>query len=1140
MMQSAFDAASKLSAESNPARDSMFAEPPAKRRKVALEEDDHSLYRRMFPGLKQHLTEDKPAEKPEEAHDEKNHKAQESPSPDVNAAETPAEANATQPAPSRPWPSGVEQLVFGVPEQTCQQAPPVKLSPSEIPPSTPRKGYAPADMTGCSTMSNGVSKFTSLPYDMTPRKTDTLGPQQEPEAMPAVGTPSTRSTQSGNITDFAVFGNHTVPTEWQARESPPASQEQHPPAPKPLPLGNITTTPRIPRILSLSGRVPQVASSSPLSFSLPLSSAPSSPLSSPPTILFDPFGQQSYTAGPTGQEEASTHAENNRESSLSPSKSSGGFTSSQPMQALGGTSALPRMQGRDLFDQSIWKDPVKTTVFYSFITRLRQKAKEAEPTPSHHFIRQLRDCGKLVRCYTQNIDFIEEKVGLNTTLEKGPGYKGRFSRQSAGSQQLQHILQASQSPGDISDADMAKIERFSDRGVECVFLHGSLNSLRCFQCSKIADWDEADRENITLAGSQPQCPHCTDAAAARAEKGKRALGVGKLRPDIVLYGEPHPQADRIDPIVRHDIAIAPDIMLILGTSLRVDGLKRIIKEFANAIHFKSGKIIYINFTRAAESTWKDVIDFWVEMDCDGWVSDLKERKPLIWTPLQEGEKDKASVAVKEVKVEPKNPAALRPHKKNLVYYVNNILNNLAIITRKAPPGDGRLTGKVRLARKHDSPCNSSLSRGGRTDSSRARIPGLSKSGRAGSPAPQQQSSTLVLPSSQKEACRTRRASPPRGDRPEPGPESTDRLSEDKMAGFSIRDAVKSNPRQRKRKVIDGEEVVFPRLTGRTHKMPRKQKSLAASLPDHFAGDSPQEPEVPFSDTSLAAEKAGCSLPSLRANFGFVYPYMAHRHRLIIPEPAASNVQTRALKAISANGRMMPELRHRSTNKVLNHPFGFHDALLKNQLKFHPPGKLPNPTAPRAPHAHSGGHSTAHLGLWHLRPRPVFVFSPEIERRFCEGESGGTGTMQSPATARIRGKELPDAPIPSPVRLAPESRTMDESLQSINTSFASTEKGHRKSWKRSTASGTLGASAIPPQPLVMQGNQPKKKVTSIPGPVARVARMPLSPQPIFPLPESSRALPSATSRASAHKVGGPGVGERWRLVHQGRGGPVRLP
>lgn len=395
------------------------------------------------------------------------------------------------------------------------------------------------------------------------------------------------------------------------------------------------------------------------------------------------------------------------------------------------------MKGKDMFDASIWADPLRTSVFYTFATTLRQKVRDVEPTNSHRFISHLRDRGKLVRCYTQNIDQIEEKVGLSTCLDDGPGSRGRFSRKStANLNQLNRMVdevnamtdansdksqqssdneasQQSQSSQTRADITMAPSQAECDQGapedaraavrnlrrdlpksgVECVFLHGSLELLRCFLCGRVCSWDDDGRQLETMSGQQPECPHCVGATVAREERGKRALGVGKLRPDIVLYGEEHPNAHLISPIVTHDLALCPDLLLILGTSLRVHGLKVMVREFAKAVHAKGGKVVFVNYTKPPESSWGDVIDYWVEWDCDAWVSDLQEKIPKLWQtpdpPKLKKKRDSSGVGEEGEKTDAKRqtaayPVALRDTKAAGAYWVPKIMKDLHRITGHDP------------------------------------------------------------------------------------------------------------------------------------------------------------------------------------------------------------------------------------------------------------------------------------------------------------------------------------------------------------------------------------------------------------------------------------------------------------------------
>ncbi|KAF4125496.1 Sir2 family [Geosmithia morbida] len=461
--------------------------------------------------------------------------------------------------------------------------------------------------------------------------------------------------------------------------------------------------------------------------------ASSSPLSSPPPVLFDP-----YESSSTPSESSPSRRSSTSQSDVDVGADVDDSFNTQPSANQGGKTTLPNMKGKDLFDASIWADPLRTSVFYTFATSLRKKIQDCEPTGSHRFISHLRDRGKLVRCYTQNIDQIEEKVGLSTSLEDGPGSRGRFSRRSTtnasqlskmveeaedkqeGTQDQNEVVkkggeepkteershdvsgsaedepstekpQSQQQQQQQQPKAPPKLER-SRSGVECVFLHGSLESLRCFLCGRISSWDDT-LESETLSGQQPECPHCIGATTARQERGKRALGVGKLRPDIVLYGEEHPNAHLISPIVTHDISICPDMLLILGTSLRVHGLKVLVREFAKAIHSRDGKVVFVNFTKPSESSWGDVIDYWVQWDCDAWVSDLQTRVPKLWMDDETAPPKKKKKTEEEKERErqekererrerppPVNPAAMRDNKQSAAYWSLKIRDELFRIT----------------------------------------------------------------------------------------------------------------------------------------------------------------------------------------------------------------------------------------------------------------------------------------------------------------------------------------------------------------------------------------------------------------------------------------------------------------------------
>ena len=599
----------------------------------------------------------------------------------------------------------------------------------------------------------------------------------------------------------------------------------------------------------------------------------SSPLSSPPPVLFDPYAVHRSGSTTSGRSTSSSESGSSTPSSQD--------ASSRPPSRCG-RSSLPNLKGRDLFDSSVWSDPLRTSVFYTFATTLRQRVKDVNPTTSHYFISHLRDAGKLVRCYTQNIDEIEEKVGLTTSLALGPGNKGRFStrlggRNSTGTAGSAPGLKTESSTasteerrpdeGDAASKSAAKDRNPCNRGVECVFLHGSLHSLRCFMCGLTSDWDEAGRENETMSGNQPMCPRCEGKTAAREERGKRKLGVGKLRPDIVLYGEEHPNAHLISPIVQHDLSLAPDMMLILGTSLKVHGLKVLVKEFAKAVHNKGGKVVFINYTKPPDSVWSEVIDYWVQWDCDAWVDDLRDKKPEIWLSqdavkaqreknnpkkrkesLGDDKEPKQTAKRKSTEGEsessvpkppPKRPMSVRDIKDNAAYVVCKISRDLAEyagrphISPAQPPRPPLPEAPINRKRPRKS-APAEMQKRRKTDEGDTMVVKLLQALPVSRPRTPPESDPRDPPRSTPQVDGV----VSRGDNPTP-------QQPFEPGDNSILAAVKSNPRKRKRKVLDGEEVSLPVSGQRTASAKSRSKPAApksSPAPANVPSSPCQRPE----------------------------------------------------------------------------------------------------------------------------------------------------------------------------------------------------------------------------------------------------------------------------------------------------------
>lgn len=68
---------------------------------------------------------------------------------------------------------------------------------------------------------------------------------------------------------------------------------------------------------------------------------------------------------------------------------------------------------QEMFDLSYFK--IKPETFYAFAHEIYPA--NFKPSPSHLFIRRLETAGKLLRNYTQNIDTLEHKAGIERVVQ---------------------------------------------------------------------------------------------------------------------------------------------------------------------------------------------------------------------------------------------------------------------------------------------------------------------------------------------------------------------------------------------------------------------------------------------------------------------------------------------------------------------------------------------------------------------------------------------------------------------------------------------------------------------------------------------------------------------------------------------------
>jgi len=215
------------------------------------------------------------------------------------------------------------------------------------------------------------------------------------------------------------------------------------------------------------------------------------------------------------------------------------------------------------------------------IAQLSDLSHAAEPTAFHNVLRALDNRGRLLRVYTQNIDAIEQKSGLSFGV---PDFDCKRSKGK---------LKGKTRVPELGDVINARTELPPNRlpsppadTPRCIPLHGTLQSLHCQVCNHAFPLSEYLPSLAT--GQPPSCPECTNLELARKLVGKRPRGIGRLRPSVVLYNEEHKDGEGVGDVVQRDLMggkgrSGADLLLVVGTSLKVPGTKRMVREFSKAV-----------------------------------------------------------------------------------------------------------------------------------------------------------------------------------------------------------------------------------------------------------------------------------------------------------------------------------------------------------------------------------------------------------------------------------------------------------------------------------------------------------------------------------------------------------------------------
>ncbi|OAR03148.1 hypothetical protein LLEC1_07834 [Akanthomyces lecanii] len=235
-----------------------------------------------------------------------------------------------------------------------------------------------------------------------------------------------------------------------------------------------------------------------------------------------------------------------------------------------------KSSGKHLFDASVYKHNSSTQSFHNMVRDMSEMSAKAVPTPFHQMLASLAQEGRLLRLYSQNIDCLDTQMQpLETKVPLNP--KGPWPK--------------------------------------TIQLHGGLQHMVCTKCSELSPL----KAELFNGPEPPLCAACAEQDSIRTTYGgKRSHGIGRIRPRFVLYNEYNPDEEAIGNVSSADLRTRPDAVIVVGTTLKVPGTRRLVKELCQVARGrKDGFTAWINLSPEPKGVdLKDCWDMVVQSKCD--------------------------------------------------------------------------------------------------------------------------------------------------------------------------------------------------------------------------------------------------------------------------------------------------------------------------------------------------------------------------------------------------------------------------------------------------------------------------------------------------------------------------------------------
>ena len=233
-----------------------------------------------------------------------------------------------------------------------------------------------------------------------------------------------------------------------------------------------------------------------------------------------------------------------------------------------------KINGKELFTYDFGLKEGSRKIYLKYISSLKRLCDKALPNDTHKFLTTFPKS----RIYTQNINGLEEKAGM--IFSKTENTKG-------------------------------------------IYLHGNLATISCQYCGFKKAFEEQEISCFEN-GIEVHCIKCEERRKHCVENGIRKKPIGVMHPAIIHYQQIHPDGAFISKMCAKDLDC--DLLIVIGTSLYVDGVKKLVKAFCRGPNVQ-GKRILINLTKPNKE-WENFFDYFYEGDCNEFINTVENQKKI--------------------------------------------------------------------------------------------------------------------------------------------------------------------------------------------------------------------------------------------------------------------------------------------------------------------------------------------------------------------------------------------------------------------------------------------------------------------------------------------------------------------------------